>query len=74
MNPEGAIKLLKVDGVAPTRENIRSGAYPYTVELYAATAGTTNPQVPKLLEWLLGPQGQDLVDQTGYVSLPHTAP
>ena len=69
MNPDGAIKLLKVDGVAPTRETIRSGAYPYTVNLYAATAGTTNPHVPALLAWFLGPQGQQLIDQTGYVSL-----
>jgi phosphate transport system substrate-binding protein len=74
MNPEGTIKLLKVDGVAPTREAIRSGAYPYTVELYAATAGTTNPQVPGFLDWLLSPQGQDLIDQTGYVSLRAAVP
>jgi len=74
MNPDGAIKLLKIDGVAPSRETIRSGAYPYTVELYAATAGTDNPQVPPFIDWLLGPQGQDLVDQTGYVSLRPATP
>lgn len=69
MNTDDKIKFLSVDGVAPTRENIRSGAYPYTVELFAATAGTDNPHVPELIAWFLGPQGQRLIDQTGYVSL-----
>lgn len=70
MNTEGGIKLLKIDGVAPTRETIRSGAYPYTADLFAATAGTTNPHVPALIAWFLSPQGQDLIEKTGYVSLP----
>jgi len=75
MNPGGEIKLLKIDGVAPTRETIRSGDYPYTVDICAATAGTRNPHVPAPVEWFLGPQGQDLVDRTGYVSLhPASAP
>lgn len=70
MSPVPDIKLLAIDGVAPTPETIRSGAYPYTVEIFAATAGTPNPHVPALIAWFLGPEGQRLIEQTGYVALP----
>lgn len=61
------IKLLAVDGVAPTKENIRNGTYPIASEFYAVTAGTDNPNVQKLLDWILSPQGQGLVEKVGYV-------
>jgi phosphate transport system substrate-binding protein len=64
------VKLLSIDGIAPTKENIRSGAYPFTVEIYAVTAGAGNPNVPGLIEWILSPQGQALVEKTGYVGVP----
>ena len=61
------IKLLAIDGVAPTKENIRNGTYPIASEFYAVTAGTDNPNVQKLLDWILSPQGQGLVEKVGYV-------
>ena len=69
MNPIEGVKLLTIDGVAPTPENIRSGAYPYTVDFYAVTAGTTNPHAQKFIDWFLLPVGQKLIDDTGYVGL-----
>jgi phosphate transport system substrate-binding protein len=69
MNVEKEMKLLSIDGVAPTREHIRSGTYPYTVDVYAVTAGTTNPHVPALVDWFLSSQGQQLIEETGYVRL-----
>ena len=63
------VKLLSVNGVAPTAENIRNGSYPFTQDVFAATAGTTNPHVPKLIEWLLSPQGQELIEKTGYIGV-----
>jgi len=64
------IKLLDIDGIAPTLENIASGAYPYTVFLYAITLednelGTVQP----FLEWMQGEQGQELVQKVGYVGV-----
>ncbi|WP_391204751.1 PstS family phosphate ABC transporter substrate-binding protein [Psychrobacillus sp. L4] len=63
------IKLLEIDDVAPTQETILSGAYPITSEFYIVTAGTENPNVEKLIEWILSPQGQGLVEKTGYVPI-----
>jgi phosphate transport system substrate-binding protein len=67
-NPD--VKLLSVDGVAPTVENIQSGAYPITASLYAVTwKGNNNRNVEKLLKWILSPEGQELVEKTGYVPI-----
>ena len=62
------VKLLAMDGVAPTIENIRNGSYPSTSTLYAVTRkGESNPNVRILLDWVQGPQGQELVEKSGYV-------
>lgn len=61
------IKLLSIDGVAPTKENIRNGTYPLTSAFYAVTAGTENPNVPVFIDWIVSPEGQALVEKVGYV-------
>ena len=63
------VKLLSVNGVAPTVENIRNGSYPFTQYVFVVTAGTSNPHVSELIDWLLSPQGQDLIEKTGYVGV-----
>ena len=63
------VRLLSIDGVEPTLENIRSGAYPHVTTLYAVTRkGETNPNVGILLSWLTSEQGQRLVEKSGYVA------
>jgi len=66
---ESAIKILSVDGVAPTNKNILNGTYPFAVEIYAVTAGTENPNVQELIDWIISPEGQELVEKTGYVGV-----
>ena len=63
------VKLLSIDGMEPTLENIRSGAYPHVTTLYAVTRkGESNPNVQILLSWLTSEQGQALVEKCGYVA------
>ena len=64
-NPQ--IKLLAVDGVEPTADNIRNGSYPLIGDFYVVTAGEPNANTGKLIEWLVSPQGQALIEQVGYV-------
>ena len=61
------IKLLSIDGVFPDRDTIKSKKYPLGTEFYAITAGSKNPNVEKFIEWILSPQGQYLVEKTGYI-------
>ncbi len=67
-NPD--IKILSIDGVAPTVENIKNGTYPITGPLYAVTyEGNNNENVEKLLEWVLSEEGQEIIEKTGYVGI-----
>jgi phosphate transport system substrate-binding protein len=70
MEQNDDVKLLAIEGVAPTVENIRNGSYPFTIDFYAVTAGTQNPHVPELIDWILSEQGQAAIEQCGYVALP----
>ena len=63
------IKLLPLDGVAPTKENIENGTYPIASEFYAVTTQHSNPNCQALLEWICGRQGQWIIDETGYVPI-----
>lgn len=66
---KGGVKLLSLDGVAPTKENIRSGSYPVISEIYAIyRADDQSENLALLLEWICGEEGQRIIDETGYVS------
>jgi phosphate transport system substrate-binding protein len=64
-----SIRHLKIDNVYPKKETIRSGEYPLSYEFYAVTAGSGNPNIEPLLNWILSEQGQVLVEKTGYVPI-----
>ncbi|TGB79783.1 ABC transporter ATP-binding protein [Escherichia sp. E4694] len=68
------IKLLAINGVAPTEENIRNGTYPYIIDAYMVTRETPTPETQKFVDWFLSPQGQQLVEDVGYVPLYKTQP
>ncbi|ENW8266064.1 TPA: PstS family phosphate ABC transporter substrate-binding protein [Salmonella enterica subsp. enterica serovar Strathcona] len=66
------IKLLAVNGISPTVENIRNGSYPYIVDVYMVTREKTTVETQKMVGWFLSPQGQQLVQDVGYVPLYNT--
>ena len=67
-NPD--IKVLSVDGVAPTAENICNGSYPIVTPMYAVTyEENTNENVDRLLQWILSEEGQYIIEETGYVGV-----
>jgi phosphate transport system substrate-binding protein len=63
------VKTLSLDGIPPTRETIRSGAYPFTQTVYAITAGNESENTKKFIDWIISAQGQELVEKTGYISI-----
>lgn len=64
----GDVKVLSVDGAAPTEENLRSGAYPFTVYYYAVYE-KGNQNAEKFTEWMISDEGQACIRQAGYVPL-----
>lgn len=69
MDKSGEIALLEIDGIQPSKDSIRSGQYPFAAEFYAITAGSDNPNVQPFLDWILSPEGQELVEKTGYTAV-----
>ena len=67
-NPD--IKMISIDGIEPTVENIKKGIYPITTNLYAVTyENNPNENVNKLIDWILSDEGQSIIEQTGYVGI-----
>ena len=63
-NPD--VKFLSVDGAEPSMENIRNGSYPFVADFYAVTNGEPEGSVKLLIDWILSPQGQEIIAKTGY--------
>ena len=64
------VKMLKINGISPTKENITNDKYIITTPLYAVTyKGNENKNVEKFLKWILSDEGQSIVDKTGYARI-----
>ena len=55
---------------SPNMENIVSGKYPISRHLFWYTAGSPKGDIKKLVDWILSPEGQELVEEVGYFPLP----
>ncbi len=67
----GSIKAIGVNGVEMTKENVKNNTYPYTTEVYAAVRSDIDRNSPayELFEFLTIPEGQSIVNESGYVPL-----
>lgn len=67
LNQEQGVKMLSVDGVYPSVENIENGSYPLTVNVCLITRkNETNPYVQKMIDFILSEDGQAIIRGTGY--------
>lgn len=63
------IRLLKVDGIEPSVENIRKDTYPISSPFYAVyVKGNTNKNLKPFLSWIQSKEGKELIEKTGYVA------
>lgn len=63
------VKILKIDGIYPSTENIENGTYPLTSYFYAVTAGSKNPNIEKVIDWMLSEEGQEIIKKAGYTPI-----
>ncbi len=71
LNQEKDVKLLSVDGVYPSPENIENGTYPLTADVCLVTRkNDPDPYVRKMTEFILSDAGQEIIRKTGYAGLP----
>ena len=71
MYPKENVKLLAIDGIAPTLESISNESYPYWDYIYAVVRADEPADSParQLIAWLLGDEGQKVASAAGYVPL-----
>ena len=64
------VKMLSLNGVYPSAENIRNGDYPIIAQFYAIyRADNTNENIPVMIDWILSDEGQTLIEESGYVRI-----
>lgn len=64
------VKMIKVNGIEPSKENIANGKYKLTTPLYAVTyKGNENSNVKLFIDWILSEEGQEIIEKTGYVGV-----
>jgi len=59
--------------VEPSMENVLTAKYPISRYLYWYMAGEPSGEAAKLVDWVLGAEGQKLVQEVGYYPLPKSA-
>lgn len=65
-----SVKMLALNGVYPSVENIQNGSYPVVAQFYAIyRADNDNENIPVLIDWLLSEEGQQIIEQSGYVRI-----
>lgn len=64
-----SVKMLKVNGTAPTKQTIISGKYPYRRPLYIVIKKNPDPKVRKFVDFVLSSRGQKLISSYGMPSL-----
>ena len=65
-----SVKMISLNGVYPSAENIQNGTYPIIVKFYAIyRADNENPNISILIDWILSDEGQTLIEESGYVRI-----
>lgn len=67
---DGNIKMLSLDGVEPTIENIKNDKYPIVNDFYMIyRKNSTNNNIEKIKNFVLSEDGQKIIEETGYVGI-----
>ncbi len=63
----GDSRVISLDGVPPTIENIKNGSYPLARELYFVTLGKPGPGAQAFIDYLLSAEGQKIAIENGFI-------
>ncbi|MHB1341250.1 MAG: phosphate ABC transporter substrate-binding protein [Coriobacteriia bacterium] len=64
------VKVVAIDGVEASLETAADGTYPISRYLYMYSNGEVDGVMKAYLDWILGSEGQQLVEDEGFVPLP----
>lgn len=66
---KGDTKVVALDGVQPSIESIKSGAYPLARKLYFITLGEPSPGAKAFIDYILSPEGQKIAIDNGFIPI-----
>ncbi len=66
------LRLLDLDGVAATLENVRDGSFPLGRSLYLLFPGQADAEGQRIVDFLASPEGSELLYAQGFVPLSGT--
>ena len=66
----GGVKMLSLNGVYPSKENISNSTYPIVSNFYAVyRKDNDNRNIKPFIEWILSEEGQYIVEESGYSAI-----
>lgn len=66
----GKVKMLALNGVYPSKENVVNGDYPIVDHFYAIyRSDNPNPNVECFVNWMLTEEAQKIIEDTGYIGI-----
>jgi phosphate transport system substrate-binding protein len=63
------VRMLALNGVAPTKENIIAKKYPFARPLYLVVPRSAKPEVRAFVDFVLSKRGQELIGSYGIIPL-----
>lgn len=60
------IKMLKINGIEPSFENIRKGLYPISRYLYLYLRSQPTGTIKSFIDWIISAEGQKIVSESGF--------
>jgi len=66
---DDTVKMIKVGGVTASESTIIDGSYPISRNLYMITNGEPSGLAKAFIEFILSPDGQELVEEEGFIKL-----
>ncbi len=63
----GDARVISLDGIYPSIENIKNGSYPLARKLYFVTMGQPSPGAMAFIDYVLSPAGQQIAIDNGFI-------
>lgn len=68
------VKALKIDGVKPTTDEIKSGNYKISRPFNIVTKANISPVAQDFINYILSDEGKNVIEKAGYISVDNLKP
>lgn len=65
----GGIRVVPIDGASPSKGSVLAKSYPYARPTFFYTNGELTGVVKEFIDFTVGPEGQKIVEQVGFVPI-----